>query len=54
MYLSCTIPIHAYTSDNYICHFFYKDVLRELVVREVDKPRGTVALIADLSIRGLW
>ena len=41
-------------SLGYITSLVYKDVLREPVVREVNEPRGTVALIADLSIRGLW
>ena len=36
-----------------IASLIYKDVLKEPVVREVDEPRGTIALIGDLSIRGL-
>ena len=37
-----------------IASLVYKDVLRELIVRGVNEPRGTVALIADLRIGGLW
>ena len=38
-----------------IASLVYKDVQREPVVRrDFNEPRGTVALIASLSIRGLW
>ena len=37
-----------------IASLVYQDVLREFVVRKVNEPRGTVPLIADLRIRGLW
>ena len=37
-----------------IASLVYKNVLREPVIREVDELRGIVAMIADLSIRGLW
>ena len=37
-----------------IASLVYQDVLRKPVVREVNEARGTVAVIADLSIRGLW
>ena len=32
----------------------YKDVLREPIVQEADDSSGRPALIADLSIRGVW
>ena len=32
----------------------YKDVVREPIVQEADDSRGRPALIADLSIRGVW
>ena len=32
----------------------YKDVVREPIVQEADNSRGRPALIADLSIRGVW
>ena len=37
-----------------IASLVYQDVLREPVVREDNEPRGSVTMIADLSIRGLW
>ena len=37
-----------------VASLVYKDVLREPVLREINKQRDTVALIAYLSIRGLW
>ena len=32
----------------------YKDVVREPIVQEADDANGRPALIADLSIRGVW
>ena len=32
----------------------YRDVVREPIVRESDESRGINALVADLSIRGVW
>ena len=32
----------------------YKDVVREPIVQEADDASGRPALIADLSIRGVW
>ena len=32
----------------------YKDVVREPIVQEADDSSGRPALIADLSIRGVW
>ena len=32
----------------------YKDVVREPIVQEADDAYGRPALIADLSIRGVW
>ena len=32
----------------------YKDVVRESIVQEADDANGRPALIADLSIRGVW
>ena len=32
----------------------YKDVVREPIVQEADDSSGRTALIADLSIRGVW
>ena len=31
-----------------------KEMTRELVVRVADEARGISALIADLSVRGVW
>ena len=45
---------NIYTHLTITCHFFFKDVLRKPVMKELNKPSETVALIADLSIRGLW
>ena len=32
----------------------FKEATREPVVREADEARGTLAIIADLGVRGVW
>ena len=32
----------------------FKEVIREPVVREADEASGISALVADLSVRGIW
>ena len=32
----------------------FRDVIRELIVRDADLVRGLPALVADLSVRGMW
>ena len=37
-----------------IATLVYTKIIREPVVRETDHSSGDTALIADLSIRGVW
>ena len=37
-----------------IASLAYKEVVRELVVRDADDARGIPAVVADLSVRGVW
>ena len=32
----------------------FRDVIREPIVRDADPVRGLPALVADLSVRGVW